>query len=287
MVDRFSLFHSVRLQACGIVSAMFAVAEMERSKKQPSLSPAQSSLDGSRSHRPLSDSQHGAKLAGQRSGCSCGGSCSKCQAEHANEEQTLVHNSGAGHNFGSMSVERKDGVVHGPAGGANSFTDCPTQWKPAATAAQRLGANWLDNVVNGLGNLPRPIPAPVSNLLTHHFHTTFDKDLAKILDKYGKLNKAINQSIDFQCETKCDKDVLAYVYSIWSDLHLCPYWFSSNAELQASTVIHELAHDVVGCDDNAYEWETTKYNRMSVSDAMDNADSYAHFARDASRAPAP
>jgi hypothetical protein len=263
---------------------MFAVAEMERSKKQP---PSGSSHHGNTSYLngSRSKNQHVAKHAEQK--CSCGGSCSKCQSEHANAEQATHRSFGAEHDFGSMSVERKDGVVHGPAGGANSFTDCPLQWKPAANAAQRLGANWLDNVVNGLGNLPRPIPAPVSNLLTHHFHTTVDKDIAKILDKYKKLNKAINQSIDFQCETKCDKDVLAYVYSIWSDLHLCPYWFSSNAELQASTVIHELAHDVVGADDNAYEWETTKYNRMSVSDAMDNADSYAHFAWDASRAPEP
>ena len=269
---------------------MFAVAEMESAKKRPTSRASyfgnKSSLDGSRSHRPLFENPHGAKLARKPSGCSCGGSCSECKA-HANEEHAPHHTSGAGHNFGSMSVERKDGVVHGPAGGANTFTDCPTQWKPAATAAQRLGANWLDNVVNGLSNLPRPIPAPVANLLTHHFHTTYDKDLAKILDKYKKLNKAINQAIDFQCETKCDKDVLAYVYSIWSDLHLCPYWFSSDAELQASTVIHELAHDVVGCDDNAYEWETTKYNRMSVSDAMDNADSYAHFAWDSSKPPTP
>src|SRR5262245_5744448 len=81
------------------------------------------------------------------------------------------------HDFASVSVERKDGVVHGPAGGANRFADCPAQWKPAANAAQRLGSNWLQNVVNGLTTLPKPIPAPVANLLTRHFHTTFDKDL--------------------------------------------------------------------------------------------------------------
>ena len=79
------------------------------------------------------------------------------------------------HGFGSIGVERKDGVVHGPPGGANRFADCPAQWKPAANAAQKLGSSWLDNVVNGLSTLPKPIPAPVANLLTKHFHGTLTK----------------------------------------------------------------------------------------------------------------
>jgi hypothetical protein len=189
------------------------------------------------------------------------------------------------HDFGAISAERRDGVVHGPSGAANRFEDCPAQWKPAANTAQKLGSSWLANVVNGLSSLPQPIPVPVANLLTRHFHTTFDKDIAKIAGRYRQLNTAINQSIDFQCETSCDPNVLAYVYSIWSDLHLCPYWFNSGAELQASTVVHELAHDVIGCDDNAYEWQTAKYNNMSVNDAINNADSYAHFAWDAAKPP--
>jgi lysine-specific metallo-endopeptidase family protein len=190
---------------------------------------------------------------------------------------------GRGHSFGAVSVERKDGVVHGPAGGSNRFDHCPTQWRSAADAAQTLGGDWLDNVVNGLNALPSPIPPPVAALLTRHFHTTYDKDVAKIAKRFQQLGTAIKKSIDFQCETSCSRDVLAYVYSVWSDLHLCPYWFNSGPERQASTVIHELAHDVVGCDDNAYEWQTAKYRSMSVDEAIDNADSYAHFAWDASR----
>jgi hypothetical protein len=199
------------------------------------------------------------------SACACGGTCPRCAAG--------THERG----------ERRDGVVHGPAGSSNTFTDCPANWKPAANAARTLGASWLTNVVTGLNMLPSPIPAPVATLLTRHFHTTYSKDIAKILARYRQLDGAIRQAIDFQCETSCDKDVLAYVYSVWSDLHVCPYWFASAPDLRASTVIHELAHDVIGADDNAYEWETAKYAGMSVGDAMDNADSYAHFAWDASR----
>jgi len=198
------------------------------------------------------------------SSCACGGTCPRCAGRQE-------------------SGERHDGVVHGPAGSSNTFTDCPANWKPVANAARTLGASWLANVVAGLGALPSPIPAKVATLLSRHFHTTYSKDIATILERYRKLNTAIKQAIDFQCETSCDKDVLAYVYSVWSDLHVCPYWFNSPADLQASTVVHELAHDVIGADDNAYEWETAKYAGMSVSDAMDNADSYAHFAWDASK----
>ena len=211
--------------------------------------------------------------------------CSKCASRAENKQPQTTVGACCAHNFEAISAERKDGVVHGPAGAANRFDDCPARWKPAANAAQKLGGSWLANVVNGLTSLPKPIPVPVANLLLKHFHTTFDKDIAEIAGRYRQLNTAINQSIDFQCETSCDPNVLAYVYSVWSDLHLCPYWFNSGAELQASTVVHELAHDVVGCDDNAYEWQTAKYSNMSVNDAINNADSYAHFAWDAARPP--
>jgi hypothetical protein len=190
-----------------------------------------------------------------------------------------------GHDSGAIAGERKDGVVHGPASGANHWTDCPTTWQPKAKAAQTSGASWVDNAVNGLSALPTPIPAPVATLLQKHFHTTFDKDIAKILGRYKQIQTAIHSALNFECETSCDPNVLAYVYSIWTHLHLCPYWFNSAADLQASTVIHEIAHDIVGADDNAYEWQTAKYSGMSVSDAMNNADSFAHFAWDASKPP--
>jgi hypothetical protein len=193
---------------------------------------------------------------------------------------------GRGYDFAAIPVERNDGVVHGPAGTANHWDDCPAAWRPKANAAQTRGGSWVDNVVNGLSNLPRPIPPPVATLLLKHFHTTLDKDIAKVVGRYKQIQTAIHSSLNFECETSCDPDVLAYVYSIWTDLHLCPYWFNSAADLQASTVIHEIAHDVVGANDNAYEWQTGKYTSMSVGEAMNNADSFAHFAWDASK-PAP
>jgi hypothetical protein len=131
-------------------------------------------------------SARGAIFVPSVTSCACGGSCPRCAAK-------------------PEAGERKDGVVHGPAGTANRFDDCPANWKPVANAAQALGASWVGNVVTGLGALPSPLPARVSALLTTHFHTTYDKDIAKILERFRKLNTAIKQSIDFQCESSCDK----------------------------------------------------------------------------------
>lgn len=222
--------------------------------------------------------------------CACGGngaSSAACECETAAHKPavTAACRGSGGHDTGTVAGERTDGVVHGPGGTANHWTDCPRAWRPKADAAQTLGTSWVDNVVTGLGNLPKPIPPTVAALLQRHFHTTFDKDVTKVLGRYKQIQTAIHSSLNFECETSCDPNVLAYVYSIWTHLHLCPYWFNSSAELQAATVVHEIAHDVAGADDNAYEWETSKYNGMSVAHAMNNADSFAHFAWDASKPP--
>jgi hypothetical protein len=183
------------------------------------------------------------------------------------------------HDFGAIGVERKPGVAHGP-GGTNKFEDCPPAWKPMADAAARRGASWVANAINGLSSLPTPIPAPVAALLNRHFHTTYDKDIRKIVGHYRQIDAAINSAIDFECETECKPNWHAYVYTVWSDVHLCPLWFKAGASSQATTIVHELAHDAAGRDDEAYIWEP-KYKTLSVDDAMDNADSYAHFAREA------
>lgn len=168
-----------------------------------------------------------------------------------------------------------------PAAPVNEFEDCPADWQTKANSDLVVGRRWVANVIAGLVNLPAPIPAPVAGLLNRHFHTTRRDDIAKIVRHYNTINSAINSSIDFECETDCDANVAAYVYSIWSDLHLCPVWHGLSANGRANTIIHELAHDAAGLDDEAYVWEAS-YATLSVEDAIDNADSYSNFAQDAS-----
>ena len=238
----------------------------------------------------------GREVEGAPRRCTCGGvigptgECEACRAKRlapsraseglGRRRERAPTTARRGHDFGAISVERKPGIAHGPAGPRNEFDDCPSDWQTRANAAQRRGARWVDNAIVGLSNLPAPIPAPVEGLLQTHFHTSWDRDLRKIVSRYLKISRALSSSIGFECETECDPGVRAYVYSVWTDVHLCPDWFNAGPADRAKSVVHELAHDAADCDDNAYFWEA-KYNRLSVDEAMDNADSYAVFAREA------
>lgn len=81
---------------------------------------------------------------------------------------------------------------------------------------------------------------------------------------------------------------VAYVYTLplihgVGDVHVCfPAFANASADEQAATLVHEMSHYAIGTDDNAYDWETTKWNAMSQKQKMDNADSYGEFARECS-----
>jgi hypothetical protein len=162
----------------------------------------------------------------------------------------------------------------------NEFEDCPTDWQSEANNALVLARAWVANVVAGLSSLTYPFPAPVATLLNRHFRITVRGYLYEVRRHYNTINAAINSPIDFECETSCGDNVAAYVYSIWTDVHLCPIWHGLSTVEQANTIIHEIAHDAADRDDEAYYWEAG-YSKLSVEDAIDNADSYSYFAQEA------
>lgn len=93
----------------------------------------------------------------------------------------------------------------------------------------------------------------------------------------------MSSGINFECETDCDKGVGGYVWKFlfWEvgDIHICFKLFNTISSLkQEEVIIHEVAHRHAGVDDEAYHWQP-KYKTLSAKDAMDNADSYAVFAR--------
>jgi hypothetical protein len=167
-----------------------------------------------------------------------------------------------------------------PSAPTNSFEDCPTDWQTKANDALARGRPWVANVITGLSNLPSPIPPRVAALLNRHFHTTFSGDIRKIVGHFNEIYSAMNAAIDFECETSCGPREAAYVYSVWTDLHLCPVWYNLSPNGQTNLIIHELAHDAANRDDEAYIWEAS-YATLSVDDAIDNADSYSNFAEEA------
>lgn len=163
---------------------------------------------------------------------------------------------------------------------ANQFDDCPTDWQKEANAALAMGRPWVANAATGLASLPTPVPAPVATALNRHFHTTAPDDIKKILSNYQKLDNAMNASVSFECEKKCDPGVGGYVWKPFgTTVHLCPLWHFLTATEQANVIIHELSHEAANRDDEAYIW-SPDYPKLSASDAIDNADSYSYFAED-------
>src|SRR6266446_3254302 len=150
--------------------------------------------------------------------------------------------------FSAVPATNSQRPANVPGAPANSFEDCPIDWQTKADAALARGRPWVANVITGLVNLPTPIPAPVAGLLNRHFHTTKQDDIREIVRHFNSIYSAMNASIDFECETSCDANVAAYVYSVWTDLHLCPVWHSLSPESQANTIIHEIAHDAANRD---------------------------------------
>lgn len=194
--------------------------------------------------------------------CACGGSCPDCQAKTSR-----------------IGVVQRTDAAKVPAAPVNEFEDCPRDWQQRANAALVIARRWVANVVTGLSNLTFPYPAGVSRLLNRHFRITGRGYLHEVRRHFATIHAALNSPIDFECEKSCDAGVAAYVYTIWSDVHLCPVWYAQTPDGRANTIIHEIAHDAANRDDEAYVWEAS-YPKLSVEDAIDNADSYSNFAQE-------
>ncbi|MCH7719888.1 MAG: hypothetical protein IH988_02705 [Planctomycetes bacterium] len=184
------------------------------------------------------------------------------------------------HDFSRVPAHIDSEAVKVPSAPSNEFEDCPANWQRDAEGALVLARKWVANAATGLANLPYPFPAPVAGLLNRHFRITDRGYVYEVRRHFGTIRNALNSSIDFECETKCDDNVAAYVYRIWSDIHLCPIWYRQSPAGQANTIIHEIAHDAANRDDEAYIWQP-KYSKLPVEDAIDNADSYSNFAQEA------
>ncbi|MEZ4362418.1 MAG: M35 family metallo-endopeptidase [Kofleriaceae bacterium] len=142
----------------------------------------------------------------------------------------------------------------------------------AVTRARQI----LDNALSQLGS---PTAAKVSTALTNNFHSTDAKTVTEVRSQLQKIRNAFNGTIPIEVES--EGTARAYVYVIWSDIHLCPPWFAdTDPDGRARTIIHECSHKYCGTDDKAYHWNTSAYGALSTKDALNNADSFAWFCID-------
>ena len=106
--------------------------------------------------------------------------------------------------------------------------------------------------------------------------------LYEIRESLATTRKAFDGDIPVEVEDEPDGNTEGYVRDWWlwkSDIHLHPLWFSQGLTERARIIVHEACHKYDNDDDHAYYWQSA-YARLTVKEAVDNADSYATFCRD-------
>ncbi|MDR8390602.1 M35 family metallo-endopeptidase [Aliifodinibius sp. S!AR15-10] len=179
-------------------------------------------------------------------------------------------------------IQRQTGSAPTPT---NQFEDCSTAQEQQIQNAFNDSLGHVNRATAALANAYTTHPtlsSTVSSGLSTHFHTTDKDDIMKIYRRFRDIQTAMQRGINFECETDCEPDVGGYVWQFlfWKvgDVHICFNLFTSlSTHMRKAIIIHEIAHRHAGVDDKAYQWQP-EYSSLSAKDAMNNADSYAHFA---------
>jgi hypothetical protein len=175
---------------------------------------------------------------------------------------------------GAMSSQVADRTTNDGTTTVRMEDENDAQAATIAAAVTRARAI-LDNAVAKIGSPGTP---QVQTALQNNFHSTEAKVSSEVATKLGRIRSAFNGTIPVEVES--EGTARAYVYVIWSDIHLCPPWFADpDPDARARTIIHECSHKYTGTDDKAYHWDG-KYATLSTKDALNNADSYAWFCMD-------
>ncbi|KAI1118419.1 neutral protease 2-like protein [Nemania sp. NC0429] len=109
---------------------------------------------------------------------------------------------------------------------------------------------------------------------------------AKVISECGSTSGGASRTYCSDIFSACASNVLAYTSPSTSQIVNCPLYFSAlpattnscHAQDQATTTLHETTHlsQVAGTDDLGYGYSAA--TRLSSSQALNNADSYALFA---------
>jgi len=121
-------------------------------------------------------------------------------------------------------------------------------------------------------------------LLDKHFNDHSASTVSAVLEVFNDMQTAFNgDDYTYECENDCD-DTNAYVYGLWSDIHLCMNKLRGKPNKGIAAIIcHEFSHYYGGTDDEQYYFSFgvgSAPASLSVSDAVDNADSYEGFSYD-------
>jgi hypothetical protein len=138
--------------------------------------------------------------------------------------------------------------------------------------------------VRSVGKLKSFLSTPTSDphvrdLLLKNFN---DDSLSTVRQVYANFKKIetelLGEDYQYECENDCDEEN-AYVYSFWTDIHLCMNQVKGlPTEYIAHVIVHEMSHYAADTSDHEYFYPGTGVTSLSPSKAIDNADSYQGFA---------
>lgn len=165
-----------------------------------------------------------------------------------------------------------------------SHEDCDeiSDLRPHIWPANHIATSMVNSAIAAL--TASPITAATNGYLDKHFNDHSATTIASVLAVFRRIQAAFTANdYTYECEDDCDSEN-AYVYGIWSDIHLCMNQLRGRDNKGiAAIIVHEFSHYYGGTDDNVYFFSFGAGSApasLSVSDAVENADSYEGFAYD-------
>jgi hypothetical protein len=174
------------------------------------------------------------------------------------------------------------GSVRGPAPQDN-IADCDRTQKTALEHDFAFGSRMVKRALVALGDTNPASRVMREGWLTTHFKTSDPQKLAPVREHYQKLNSALNASINFECESKCKANIALYYYRPFgSTVHICLPFFGHPVDDQVDIILTGVAAEELRLKSTAAPG-TAAYAKQSVGEAIDNADSYAGYAREVTK----
>jgi hypothetical protein len=126
---------------------------------------------------------------------------------------------------------------------------------------------------------------PALEVNFHNVHRYFDPPrlsyMREIRAGLATIASAFAGTVPIEVEHDEDGTTKAYVYRIWTDIHLNPEWFRiPDNDQRAKTLIHESAHKYLDINRDTYRWDAAAYAGLSTTEALENADCFAWLCLD-------
>jgi uncharacterized protein DUF4157/lysine-specific metallo-endopeptidase family protein len=165
-----------------------------------------------------------------------------------------------------------------------STQDCTLQNRSEIRPADAQARQLVRNAIAALGP-PRsrqsaPLSQRVSRLMNDHFGSSSEDTIRAVQGRLWSIrDKFLDNDYQYECEDDCDTEN-AYVYDLWTDVHLCMNKLGGRpTDFVAGVIVHEMSHYAAGTEDHEYYFPGGTRTSLSTSDAVDNADCYEGFVR--------